>query len=296
MEQCGFNVVLTLSINVSNIESASCRHRLPCLHRSYGRHRSDVWHQSSIVSVLLTSNYHIYICSHCRHWNVISNINIVSTSPTFNIIVLHRSNCRHHNVVRYRISIALTLLTSNNLTYLMNIVEIAILDDIESTLCRHPLPLITLCTSFKSSTSQCCTISNQHRIDIAYLQLPWLDRPHRRHRSVIRYRINIVSTSFTSFQLGYIVYIVEIAMLYDVESTSCWYWLPPITLFTSFTSSISQCYTISNTHHVDIAYLLYPCLHGSHLRQYYLVRCRINILSNWIFMKYIKASSVSKMS
>ena len=100
----------------------------------------------------------------------------------------------------------------------------------------------TLFTLFTSSTKQCCTISNQNHVDIAYLLLPsltlWtpqyctisiehfvnilylkqhLHRSHRWHCNVVWYRINIVSTFLTSKYLVYIVYIVDIAMLYDVE-------------------------------------------------------------------------------
>jgi hypothetical protein len=90
--------------------------------------------------------------------------------------------------------------------------------DIESTLCRHCDPFF-LFTSLTSSTSRCCTISNQHRVDIVILS-SCLHRSHRRHCDVVRYRINIVSTLWT-FLLVYIVHIVDIAMLYDIESASC---------------------------------------------------------------------------
>ena len=165
----------------------------------------------------------------------------------------------------------------------MNIVEIAILDNIESTLFRHRLPLITLCTSFKSSTSQCCTISNQHRIDIAYLQLPWFHRQsstpstsqcytisnqhrvdivyllspwlHRSHPwncNVVRCRINILSILVASNYLVYFIHIVDIAMLYDIESASCRHRLPPISLFTWFTPSTMQSCTMSNQYFVKM--------------------------------------------
>jgi hypothetical protein len=74
-------------------------------------------------------------------------------------------------------------------------------------------------TSFTSSTWRCCTISNQHRVDIVYLS-SYLHRSHRRHRDVVRYRINIVSTLWI-FILVYIVHIVDMAMLYDIKSTPC---------------------------------------------------------------------------
>jgi hypothetical protein len=68
------------------------------------------------------------------------------------------------------------------------------------------------------STSRCCTILNQHRIYIVNLS-SCLHSSHRRHRDIVRYGINIVSTLRT-FLLVYIVHIVDIAMLYDIESTS----------------------------------------------------------------------------
>ena len=110
-----------------------------------------------------------------------------------------------------------------NIVFIVHIVDIAMLYDIELTLCRHRyllwpclhrshcrhviestsyrhrLPLISLFTFFTSSTLLCCTISNQNRIDIAYLQL-----------------------------------------------------------FTSFTMPTSQLYTVSNQHHVKmILYEIY---------------------------------------
>jgi hypothetical protein len=147
---------------------------------------------------------------------------------------LHRSHRRHRNVVRYRINIVSTL-WSFLLVYNVHIVDIVMLYD--------------LFTSFRSSTSWCCTISNQHRVDIVNLSSS-LHRSHRQHCDVVRYRINIVSTLWT-FLLVYIVHIVDIAMLYDIESTSCRHCEPSF-LFTSFTSSKSRCCTISNQHRVDI--------------------------------------------
>ena len=153
---------------------------------------------------------------------------------------------------------------------------------IESTSCRPRLPLLTL---FTSSTLQCCMISNKHHVDIAYLLLPsltlWtpqyctisiehfvnilylkqhLHRSHRWHCNVVWYRINIMSTLLTSKYLVYIVYIVDIAMLYDIDSTSC--------------------------------------RRRSHHRHRNLVRCRINIVSTKFtscIAKSIKSSSVLKM-
>ena len=155
---------------------------------------------------------------------------------------LHRSHHRHRNIVRYRINIVLTLCIS-----------------------------LILFTSITSSTSQCCTISNQHCVDIVYL-LSCLHRSHHRHRKVLRYRINIVSTLCTSYPV-YTFHIVDIAMLYDIESTLCRHCVSLI-LFTSFTSSTSQCCTISNQHRV---YLL-SCLHLSHHRHHNIVRYWINIV------------------
>jgi hypothetical protein len=106
------------------------------------------------------------------------------------------------------------------------------------------------------ATSRCCTILNQHRVNIVILCSCL-------HRNVVRYRINIVSTLWT-FLIVYIVHIVDIAMLYDIESTSCRH-CEPCFLFKSFTSSTSRCWTILNQHCVDIVNLSY-CLHRSHRR------------------------------
>ena len=116
----------------------------------------------------------------------------------------HRSHCRHRNVVRYRINILLTSPT-----------------------------LITLFTSFNLLTLQYSTISIQQFVIVLYLK-PCLHRSHRRHRNVVRYRSNIciVSTLLTSNNLAYITYIVDIAVLYDIKSTSCRH---------RSTSSTSQC-------------------------------------------------------
>ena len=102
---------------------------------------------------------------------------------------------------------------------------------IESKSCSHHLPIITLFSLFPTSISQCYTISNQHRVDTA-----------------------------TSNYLVYVVHIIDIAILNGIVSTSSQHHLPLITLFSLFTTSISQCYTISNQHRVDTAnsnYLVY---------------------------------------
>jgi hypothetical protein len=159
-------------------------------------------------------------------------VNIVNLSSC-----LHR---RHRDVVQYRINIVSTLWTFP-LVYIVHIVDIAMLYNIESTLCRHCEPFF-LFTSFTSSTSRCCTILNQHRVDIVNLS-SCLHCSHRRHRDVVWYWINIVSTLWT-FLLVYIAHIVDIAMLYYFESTSCQHCEP----FFLFTSSTLRCCTISNQH------------------------------------------------
>lgn len=78
--------------------------------------------------------------------------------------------------------------------------------------------------------------------------------------------------------LVYIVHIVDIAMLYKIIWTSSRHRLSLISLFTSFTSSISQCYSISYQYRVDIVYLKLPCLYRLHRRHLNIVPCRMNIL------------------
>ena len=95
------------------------------------------------------------------------------------------------NVVQCRIN---TYQHCVSLVYIVQIADIAMLYDIESTSCRHRLTLITWFTYmyFTSSTSQYYIISNQHRVDIAIFDY-----------------------------LIYIADILNIAMLYYIESTSC---------------------------------------------------------------------------
>jgi hypothetical protein len=127
---------------------------------------------------------------------------------------LHR---RHRDVVRYPINIVSTLPTFL-LVYIIHIVDIAMLYDIESTSCLHCDPLF-LFISFTSYTSWCCTISsNHHRIDIMNLS-SCLHCSHRQHLDVVRYRINIVSTLWTFLNV-YIVDFVDIAMLDDIDFTN----------------------------------------------------------------------------
>jgi hypothetical protein len=162
-----------------------------------------------------------------------------------NLSCLHR---RHRNVVRYRINIVSTLWTFL-LVYIVHIVDI-----------------------------ECCTISNQHRIDIVNLS-SCLHRSHRRHRVVVQYRINLVSTLWTFL----LVYIVDIAMLHDIESTSCLHCEP----FFLFRSSTLRCCTISNQHRIDTVNLS-SCLHRSHRRHRDVVRYRNNIVSTlWSCVVYI---------
>jgi hypothetical protein len=151
--------------------------------------------------------------------------------------------------------------------------------NIESTSCRHCEPFFLL-TSFTLSTLRCCTISNQLCIDIVNLSC-CLNPSHCWHCDVSQYWINIMSTLWT-FLLVYIVHNVDIAMLYDIESTSCRH-CELFSLFTSFTLSTSRCCTISNQHRVDIVNL--SCLHRSHRWHCNVVRYRINIVSTlWTFL------------
>jgi hypothetical protein len=175
----------------------------------YCRHRDVVLNE--LTSFLHWKHVFTFISftSSTLHCKTISNqhrVYIVNLSSC-----LHRSHRRHCYFVRYRINIVSTLWTF----LLVYIVDIAMLNNIESTSCLHCKPFF-LFTSFTSSTSRCCTILNQHRVYIVNL----ISCLHRRHRDVERYRINIVSTLYT-FLLVYIVHIVDIAMLYDIESTSC---------------------------------------------------------------------------
>ena len=111
------------------------------------------------------------------------------------------------NVDQYRNNIV-SILYASNLVYIVPIIDIAMLYDFESTLYRYCLTLITLFTSFTSPTSQCCTISNQHRVDIHYITLFFLHLRHCNH--AIRSRMNIVSTWFT---LKFPIYFLDIAKL-----------------------------------------------------------------------------------
>ena len=94
---------------------------------------------------------------------------------------------------------------------------VSMLSNIESTLCRHCLLLIILFTSFITSSLQYCTVSNQHCVYIAFSDI-----------------------------LVHIVHIVDIAILYDIESNSCRHRPLLIFLFTSFTTKTSQYSTMSN--------------------------------------------------
>lgn len=133
-------------------------------------------------------------------------------------------------------------------------------------------------------------IVDQYRIII--VSTLSLHLSHQRHCSVVRYQINIVSTSVTSCYLFHIIYIIDIAISYGMESTSCRHHLSRINLFTLFTSSTLQCCPISTQHHVDITSLVLPCLHRSHREYYNFVRYRFNILSifctsNCVFIVHI---------
>jgi hypothetical protein len=141
----------------------------------------------------------------------------------------------------------------------------------ESTSCRHCKPFFL----FTSLTLQRCKIWNQPRVNIVNLSF-CLHRSHHWHCSVVRYRINIMST-FGTFLLAYIVHIVNIAMLYDIDSTSCRH-CKPFFLFTSFTSLTLQCCKIWNQHRVNIVILSF-CLHHSHRWHCSVVRYGINIVS-----------------
>jgi hypothetical protein len=109
------------------------------------------------------------------------------------------------------------------------------------------------------STSRCCTITNQHRVDIG-------------------------NTSFTSstshcskISCWHCKPLILFTSLYDIESTSCRH-CKPFLWFTSFTSSILRCYTISNQHRVYIVNLS-SCLYRSNCRHRDGVRYQINIVS-----------------
>ena len=82
--------------------------------------------------------------------------------------------------------------------------------------------ITTLFKLFNTSILQCWKISNQHCVEI------------------------------TSDILVQIIHIVDIAMLYDIELTSCRHHLNPITLFTSFTPLTSQFCKMLNQHLVKM--------------------------------------------
>jgi hypothetical protein len=163
-----------------------------------------------------------------------------------------------------------------------------VLYNIESTSCQHCDPFFLL-TSFKLSTLQCCTISNQHRVDIVKLS-SCFHRSHRRHCNVIQYGINIVS--IWTFLVVYIVNIVHISMVDNFESTWCRH-CEPFFVCTSFPSLTSRCCKISNGHRVDIVHLS-SCLHRSDRWHLNVGQYWINIMSTlWIFLLVYIVSTCS---
>ena len=72
------------------------------------------------------------------------------------------------------------------ITLFTSFVDIAVLHNIESTSCQHRLHSNTLFTLFTSLILQWCTLSNQHRVYVAYITIPCLHRSHRQHRSTKR--------------------------------------------------------------------------------------------------------------
>lgn len=98
------------------------------------------------------------------------------------------------------------------------IVDIAMLTDIESTLCQHPTPFFM----FTSSTLQWRSTPSRHRVYI----VPLLICVPRRHCNVVKHRVDIVLWSTTSQDHIYIV----------------------LTYFISCTLSISQCWPSSSRH------------------------------------------------
>lgn len=130
-------------------------------------------------------------------------------------ILLSCLHCQHRNIGRHRINVVSTSYLLYPV-YIVDIVDIANLTNIESTSYLHRMPSFLL------------TISSWHCV---YSPISFL---HRQHLNVDRHRVNSVSTSCAFLS----VYIVNIAMLIDIESTSCLQCTSNI-LFTSSTLSTS---------------------------------------------------------
>ena len=143
-------------------------------------------------------------------------MNDVSSISWTSLTLLYWTICSSHCLSLTNIE---SPLCASNHVYIVHILNITMLDDIESTSWRHRLPLLTLFTSFTSSTPQCYTISNQHRVNIALLLI-----------TLLTSFTSSTSTCFTIYWLiDFIVFTpyrqyfchILAAIFNDVESTSC---------------------------------------------------------------------------
>ena len=126
---------------------------------------------------------------------------------------------------------------------------------IESTSCLHRLYLIILFTSWT-----CRLISNQHRVDIAYLLL-----------FCLHWSLTLISQCCT---------------ISNQHRISCWRRLPLIILLTSFTS---QSCTLSNQHLSTpfTMYLKFSCLSPWYYSVIILLKFRTHITSTQVYNFYV---------
>ena len=126
-----------------------------------------------------------------------------------------------------------------------------------------------------------------HRVDIAYFKQPCLHHLHRRHRSVVRYQINIVSTSLNIVDIAmsnqyrvdniYIKYSCLLPWHYSIASLKLRSHLKNIYLYiffkNSFLSEINK---------------IFKCLQNvltltSHLKSNILVICIFSMINVWYY-------------
>lgn len=193
----------------------------------------------NVLSLLSTS----------QSWPISSRLSLYRIDlyilPTISCFHLgHRGHC---NVGQHQVQIISTFTSYPFfLIYIVDVVDIAMFADIDFTSYLHHLSY-NLFTSLTLSTWKCWPASRQNCVYTASFLYCLLHCRHRRLCTVNQHRVDIVSTSYLFF-LVYLVDIVDIAMLIDIESTSCLH-------------SISFLSCLHHRHQMIIDFKSTTCLH-----------------------------------
>lgn len=165
-------------------------------------------------------------CLHSRHREHCNvgpqQVQIMSISyPLYTVYIVNIVDIAMFGRHRFYIKFTSSLLY---LVYIVDIVDIEMLIDMKSTSCLNRIFSLLFTTS-TSSTSQCWSTLSRYRVYIVPFFILF-NRWHCRCSNVYQHWVIILFASCIFF----LVYIVDIAVLIDIKSTSCLHHTPYIFL------------------------------------------------------------------